>query len=378
MASIAAARCAETWRSVRLATFAEFFESDETCERRALEVRGSLIGVARVLPPRDLTRPHWRQPDGRGIAFLRARQQRVSASDLPANLEDHERQAEDQRFRDLCSRHIPHMREHQRLLEDFQARIGAETGVAKQMLGKALGVARDLADAVRESDFLRLVGDIVTGRQSEDTFKTFREAGRALGIEELARIGEVGERHHDEYIHEANRLAQQLFVSCTRCLTPASFTPRLRPSRRSDTATSTAHVLLPNAPMIPLGPASMQDSYGWLLGTFPSTSLRHHDVVASPPYLLFFRLRPAPSRARSISLRAGSCRVAELHLQEVTRGRANVLASRVVAESRSRPTSILCRRTSLDTQGDRPSDAERRLNGIARLDGAADTLAAEG
>ena len=39
------------------------------------------------------------------------------------------------------------------------------------MLGKALGVARDLVDAPRESDFLRLVGDIVTARQSEDTFK---------------------------------------------------------------------------------------------------------------------------------------------------------------------------------------------------------------
>ena len=49
-------------------------------------------------------------------------------------------------------------------------------------LGKALGMARDLADSARESDFLRLVGDIVTARQSEDTFKTFREAGKALGM----------------------------------------------------------------------------------------------------------------------------------------------------------------------------------------------------
>src|SRR3712207_8938139 len=102
------------------------------------------------------------------------------------------------------------------MLEQFQQRIGAETGVGKQILGKALGVARDLADATRESDFLRLVGDIVTARQSEDTFKTFREAGRTLGIEELARLGEVGERHHDEYVNEANRLVQQLFVQHPR------------------------------------------------------------------------------------------------------------------------------------------------------------------
>ena len=43
-------------------------------------------------------------------------------------LEDHESQAEDARYRDLCSRHIPNMREHQRMLEDYQKQIGAEAG----------------------------------------------------------------------------------------------------------------------------------------------------------------------------------------------------------------------------------------------------------
>jgi len=154
----------------------------------------------------------------RGIDFLKSQVNNavMQHRTFLQNLEDHERQAEDQRFRDLCSRHIPRVREHQRSLEQFQQHIGAEMGKAKQMLGKALGVARDLADATRESDFLRLVGDIVTARQSEDTFKTFREAGRALGIEQLARIGETGERQHDEYVHEANRLAQQLFVEHAR------------------------------------------------------------------------------------------------------------------------------------------------------------------
>ncbi len=167
----------------------------------------------------------------RGIDFLKSQVNNavMQHRTFVQNLQDHERQAEDQRFRDLCSRNIPRMREHQRMLEQFQARIGAETGVGKQMLGKALGVARDLADAVRENDFLRLVGDIVTGRQAEDTFKTFREAGRALGIDELAQIGEVGERHHDEYIHEANRLAQQMFVELARCAELV-----LRPAARPD------------------------------------------------------------------------------------------------------------------------------------------------
>jgi hypothetical protein len=154
----------------------------------------------------------------RGIDFLKSQVNNavMQHRTFLQNLEDHERQAEDQRFRDLCSTHIPRMREHQRMLEDFQKRIGAEAGIGKQLLGKALGVARDLADAARESDFLRLVGDIVTARQSEDTFKTFREAGRTLGIDELARIGEIGERHHDEYVHEANRLVQQIFVEHAR------------------------------------------------------------------------------------------------------------------------------------------------------------------
>ena len=132
------------------------------------------------------------------------------------NLVDHEKQAEDERFRALCARFAPKAAAHQQMLEDYQREIGAETGAGKQMLGKALGMARDLADAARESDFLRLVGDIVTSRQSEDTFKTFRDAGRQLGIQRLAQIGEMGERDHDDYAKEANRLVTQLFVEYVR------------------------------------------------------------------------------------------------------------------------------------------------------------------
>lgn len=137
-------------------------------------------------------------------------------------LEDHEQQADDSRFRDLCSRHIPRVREHQRMLEEYQTTLGAETGSGKNILGAMLGKARDLADAAREGDFLRLVGDIVISRQSEDTFKTFRDAGRVLGNAELAQIGEVGERHHDAFHREANRLVQQMFVERMKGVDPGA------------------------------------------------------------------------------------------------------------------------------------------------------------
>ena len=154
----------------------------------------------------------------RGMDFLKSQVNNavMQHETFVKNLVDHESQAEDPRFRDLCTKYIPVMQGHQRMLEDYQREIGAEAGTAKKAIGKALGVARDLADAARESDFLRLVGDIVTARQSEDTFKTFREAGRQLGIQRLAEIGEKCERDHDRYADDANRLVQQLFVEHER------------------------------------------------------------------------------------------------------------------------------------------------------------------
>ena len=154
----------------------------------------------------------------RGIDFLKSQINNavMQHQTFVDNLADHEKQADDARFRALCARFLPKAQAHQRMLEDYQRELGAETGTAKKMLGKALGAARDLADAARESDFLRLVGDIVISRQSEDTFKTFREAGKALGIARLQQIGDMGEREHDEYHREANRLAQQMFVEYVR------------------------------------------------------------------------------------------------------------------------------------------------------------------
>jgi hypothetical protein len=131
-------------------------------------------------------------------------------------LEDHEGQAEDVRFRDLCARFIPKAREHQRMLEDYGHTLGSNESLFKKATGMAFGMARDLADVARTSDFLRLVGDVVLARQAEDTFKTFREAGRELGIQQLAQIGEVGERDHDEYVKDANKLVQQMFIEHAR------------------------------------------------------------------------------------------------------------------------------------------------------------------
>ena len=150
----------------------------------------------------------------RGIDFLKSQVNNavMQHQTFLKALEDHEEQAEDARFRDLCSKHIPIVREDQRLLEDYQQQLGAEAGTGKKFLGAALGVARDLADSARESDFLRLVGDIVMARQSEDTFKTFREAGKILANPTLQQIGDVGEKHQDVYVKEANKLVQQLFV----------------------------------------------------------------------------------------------------------------------------------------------------------------------
>lgn len=150
----------------------------------------------------------------RGSAFLKSQVNNAvmqHAAFLRA-LADHEQQADDVRFRDLCSRHIPHMREHQRMLEEYQSQLGADGGAVKRAVGQAAALVRDLADAARDSDFMRLVGDIVMARQSEDTFKTFREAGKMLANQTLHEIGDVGERNHDAYVHEANRLVQHMFV----------------------------------------------------------------------------------------------------------------------------------------------------------------------
>jgi hypothetical protein len=150
----------------------------------------------------------------RGTQFLKSQVKDAVAQHRAflSALEAHEGEADDDRFRDLCSHHIPQMREHQRMLEEYQSQLGAEPETGKNIFGAVLGSVRGLADSARESDYLRLVADIVMARQAEDTFKTFREAGKMMGYRTLHEIGEIGERHHDAYVKEANRLAQHMFV----------------------------------------------------------------------------------------------------------------------------------------------------------------------
>jgi hypothetical protein len=127
-------------------------------------------------------------------------------------LEAHEVEADDPRFTNLCTRHLPHMRNHQRMLSEYQSQLGGGSSIAKSVIGSAANIVRDLADAAHESDYLRLVGDIVMSDQAEDAFKTFREAGKMMGNRTLQEIGDIGERHHDAYAKEANRLVQHMFV----------------------------------------------------------------------------------------------------------------------------------------------------------------------
>jgi hypothetical protein len=150
-----------------------------------------------------------------GREFLRAQVNNAIGQhrSLVEALEGHVKEAEDRRYRELCQRHLPRVLAHQRRLEDYGSRIGAEgkTGV-KGALGAVLGKARDLADAVRETDFLRLVGDIVMIRQAQDTFALFGSVGDRIGEPQLAELGRECERDHDLMQREFNDLARSMFV----------------------------------------------------------------------------------------------------------------------------------------------------------------------
>jgi hypothetical protein len=155
----------------------------------------------------------------RGRDFLRAQVSNcvMQHKTLIENLEDHAKQAEDARYRDLCTRYLPALREHQRMLEEYRATLGeVGGGGAKEALGTLLGRARDAVDAMRESDFLRLVGDVVTIRQSQDTFATFAAVGDQLGEPRLAELGRAGERDHDAMQREFNELSHAIFIEHAR------------------------------------------------------------------------------------------------------------------------------------------------------------------
>jgi len=142
-----------------------------------------------------------------GIDFLR--DQVAEAAVVHASLLEsmiyHESEANDPRYRDLCDRHLPRMREHQLMLEDLRASLGARGGIPP------IRISRSFADAP-VADYKRLSEDLDLARRLEVTFKTFRDAGRSLRLDRLARIGETAERHHDEYSADAKRLLLQMFI----------------------------------------------------------------------------------------------------------------------------------------------------------------------
>ena len=142
-----------------------------------------------------------------GIDFLRAQVDEATAihSSLLESVIYHESEANDPRYRDLCDRHLPRMREHQLMLDELRATLGAGTPFP------AIRVTRGVADAP-SSDYKRLSADLDLARRLEVTFKTFRDAGRSLRIDRLARLGETAERHHDDYSADAKRLLLQMFI----------------------------------------------------------------------------------------------------------------------------------------------------------------------
>src|SRR5688572_33428676 len=101
-----------------------------------------------------------------GIDFIRAQIDDAAAThaSLLESMVFHEGEANDPRYRDLCDRHLPRMREHQLMLEELRDNLGpikgsnppAElVGAIRKAAGSAIGIARVLADA-QTSDYQRL------------------------------------------------------------------------------------------------------------------------------------------------------------------------------------------------------------------------------
>lgn len=150
-----------------------------------------------------------------GRDFLKAQLNNCIAQhqSLVENLRDHVEQADDPRYKQLCARYLPKVERHQGMLEEYGKSMGATGGGGlKGALGSVLGKARDAVDAMRETDFLRVVGDIVMIRQAQDTFATFARAGERLGEQRLAEIGRMGEQEHDEMQRDFNGFCVESFV----------------------------------------------------------------------------------------------------------------------------------------------------------------------
>ena len=160
-----------------------------------------------------------------GHDFLRAQVNNciMQHQALLNTLRDQVEQADDPHFRELCAKHIPIMERHQTMVEAYGNTIGTHGGGAlKNALGAVLSKARDAVDSFRETDFLRVVGDIVMIRQAQDTFATFARAGELLGKKELAELGRACEADHIETQREFNEYIATLFVAHINGAVPAT------------------------------------------------------------------------------------------------------------------------------------------------------------
>ena len=155
----------------------------------------------------------------RGIDFLKSQINNavMQHQSFVENLADHEKQAEDARFRDLCSRFLPKAQAHQRMLEDYQREIGAGDGRRKK--GARQGArrrARSRRCGARERfppprwRHRRLASDRRTPSRPSG------KRARRSALSRLQEIGDMGEREHDDFHREANRLVQQMFVEHVR------------------------------------------------------------------------------------------------------------------------------------------------------------------
>jgi hypothetical protein len=150
-----------------------------------------------------------------GRDFLKAQLNNCIAQHqtLVESLRAHAEQADDPRYRQLCQQYLPQVERHQGMIEEYGRTLGAEgSGGIKGALGSVLGKARDAVDAMRETDFLRVVGDIIMIRQAQDTFGTFARAGERLGEQRLSELGRMGEQEHDQMQRQFNQYCAELFV----------------------------------------------------------------------------------------------------------------------------------------------------------------------
>lgn len=149
-----------------------------------------------------------------GQAFLEAQVNNavMQHRTLVTTLRHHAAVADDARYVRLCETYAPLLEAHCRVISTYQHELQTSPGLVKRATAAVLGTGLQLADAVREDDFLRLVSDLGLGRQAEDTNHTFRDAGRTLGNARLATIGAEGEAVCGRYVTAATRLISDLFA----------------------------------------------------------------------------------------------------------------------------------------------------------------------